>query len=117
MTEYWQWGNINVSNYQNEFQEGFIENTPDAGIPFKRLKFTDIQEIVQATFTVSESDYTNFLSWYKFNIKQGELSFQFYDSRYEKYRTTKIVGKPTYTPNSNMFNITVKLTFKNDNEG
>lgn len=114
MTIYWQWGSINVSSYQSEFQEGFIENTPDAGIPFRRLRFTNIQKIFQGTFTLTPQEKLEFESWYKFDIKQGELSFQYYDCEEETYKTTKIIGKPAITANSNLFNVNIKLTFENE---
>ena len=50
----WKWGQIKLSGFQNEFQEGHIEITPDAGIPFRRQRFTDIQDIVQGSFTLDK---------------------------------------------------------------
>ena len=77
----WKWGQIKLSGFQNEFQEGHIEITPDAGIPFRRQRFTDIQDIVQGSFTLDKLSYIDFMSWYKSDILQGALPFKYYDAR------------------------------------
>jgi len=111
---YWQWGDILTDSLQEEFQESTIEITPDAGVPFKRQRFTDAVEIIQATFTLTRTEYLDFISWYKFNIQQGSLSFQYYDTRYNVYKTTKMIGKPSISSNSNMFNVTMQIAFVDD---
>ena len=109
---YWQWGTIQIAEFQEELQESTIEVTPDAGIPFKRQRFTDTQEIINATFTLSKSEYVDFISFYKFNIQQGALSFQYFDTRVNAYRTTRIVGKPSIVTNSNMYDVKIVITFE-----
>lgn len=111
MAEYWQWGQITVNNYQGEFQQGFVETTPDAGIPFRRQRFTDIQDIFLGVFLLTKTELLDFKSWYKYNIKQGSIPFQYYDSQLGIYRTCRIIEKPTWTSNSDKFNISLKLTF------
>lgn len=109
MTNYWRWGQILNNGFRNEHQEGFIELTPDAGSPFKRQKWTDVMDIIQGTFTLTALEYTDFMSWYKSNIKQGSLPFQYYDCRYDIYRTARLIGKPNYTSNSKFFNVSVQI--------
>ena len=37
--EKWKWVQIKLDGFQNEFQEGYIEVTPDAGVPFRSERF------------------------------------------------------------------------------
>lgn len=111
MIEYWQWGNILVNNYQGEFQQGFIEVTPDAGIPYRRQCFSDIQDIFQGTFALTRVELLEFKNWYKYIIKQGSIPFQYYDCQLNVYRTCRILEKPTWTSNSSMFSVSIKFTF------
>lgn len=112
--EKWKWGQIRLDGFQNEFQEGYIEVTPDAGIPFRRERFSDIQDIIQGKFTLTRLQYIDFMSWYKFNIRQGAIPFKYYDCRIEKERTARIVGKPTWSSNSRYYDMTITLTFDSE---
>lgn len=112
--EKWKWGQIRLDGFQNEFQEGYIEVTPDAGIPFRRERFSDIQDIVQGKFTLEKVQYIDFMSWYKFNIRQGAIPFKYYDCRVGQERTTRIVGKPTWSSNSKYYDMTITLTFDSE---
>lgn len=112
--EKWKWGQIRLDGFQNEFQEGYIEVTPDAGIPFRRERFSDIQDIIQGKFTLEKVQYIDFMSWYKFNIRQGAIPFKYYDCRIEKERTARIVGKPTWSSNSKYYDMTITLTFDSE---
>lgn len=111
MTIYWTWGEILSNGFQNEYQDGTIEINPDAGIPYKRQKFSDTMDIIQGVFILDNIQYIDFMSWYKFNIKQGTLPFQYYDCRYNVYRTARVVGKPTYSTNSKYYNVAITLSF------
>lgn len=112
--EKWKWGQIRLDGFQNEFQEGYIEVTPDAGIPFRRERFSDIQDIIQGKFTLEKVQYIDFMSWYKFNIRQGAIPFKYYDCRIGQERTTRIVGKPTWSSNSKYYDMTITLTFDSE---
>ncbi len=112
--EKWKWGQIRLDGFQNEFQEGYIEVTPDAGIPFRRERFSDIQDIIQGKFTLEKVQYIDFMSWYKFNIRQGAIPFKYYDCRIEKERTARIVGKPTWSSNSKYYDMSITLTFDSE---
>lgn len=112
--EKWKWGQIRLDGFQNEFQEGYIEVTPDAGIPFRRERFSDIQDIIQGKFTLTRLQYIDFMSWYKFDIRQGAIPFKYYDCRIEKERTARIVGKPTWSSNSRYYDMTITLTFDSE---
>lgn len=112
--EKWKWGQIRLDGFQNEFQEGYIEVTPDAGIPFRRERFSDIQDIIQGKFTLTRLQYIDFMSWYKFNIRQGAIPFKYYDCRIGQERTTRIVGKPTWSSNSRYYDMTITLTFDSE---
>lgn len=109
--EKWKWGQIKLDGFRNEFQEGYIEVTPDAGIPFRRERFSDIQDIIQGNFTLDKTQYVDFMSWYKFDIRQGAIPFEFYDCRIGQNRVTRIVGKPTFTSNSKYYDVSITLTF------
>lgn len=109
--EKWKWGEIKLDGFRNEFQEGYIEVTPDAGIPFRRERFSDIQDIIQGNFTLDKIQYIDFMSWYKFNIRQGAIPFKYFDCRIGQNRVTRIVGKPTFTSNSKYYDVSITLTF------
>ena len=109
--EKWTWGQIKLDGFRNEFQEGYIEVTPDAGIPFRRERFSDIQDIIQGNFTLDKTQYIDFMSWYKFNIRQGAIPFKYFDCRIGQNRVTRIVGKPTFTSNSKYYDVSITLTF------
>lgn len=109
--EKWKWGQIRLDGFQNEFQEGYIEVTPDAGIPFRRERFSDIQDIIQGKFTLTKSQYLDFMSWYKHDIRQGSLPFIYHDCRIDYDRVARIVGKPTWSSNSKCFDMSIILTF------
>ncbi len=107
----WKWGKIKLEGFQNEYQEGYIEVTPDAGPPYRRERFSDIQDIVQGTFTLIKPDYVDFMSWYKYDTKQGTIPFKIFDCRIEQERVARIVEKPTYNSNSKYFDMNIKLIF------
>ena len=107
----WAWGEFQVNNFQEEFQEGCIEVAPDAGVPQRTVRFTDIQNLVQGTFTLNKTEYLAFLTWFKTTIKCGTIPFLYYDSRMEQARTARFMGKPAIRSNSNMFNVTVQFAF------
>ena len=109
MTQYWAWGKIKNSGFQNEQQSGFVEVTPDAGIPFRRQRFSDVGDIIKGTITLNKTTYLQFMSWYKFNIKQGAISFTYYDCRIEQDRTARIIDKPIYSSNSTYFDVQITL--------
>lgn len=110
----WKWGQIRLDGFQNEFQEGYIEVTPDAGIPFRRERFSDIQDIIQGKFTLSRLKYIDFMSWYKADIRQGALPFKYFDCRIGKERIARIAGKPTFSSNSRYYDISVTLVFDSE---
>jgi len=112
--EYWTWGKIKSDGYTSQFQQGFMEITPDAGIPFRMQRFTDVGSIFQGTFILDKNTKKDFESWYKFNIRQGSIPFKFYDCEVEQYRTTRIIENPTYNTVSNMFSISIKMMFDSE---
>lgn len=107
----WVWGKPLISSYSNEPQNGYIETTPDAGIPFRRQKFTDIMDLAQATFILDRNEYIDFMSWYKHDIRQGTIPFEIFDCRYGVERVARLIDKPTYQPNSKFWNVTVNIAF------
>lgn len=110
--EQWNWGTLLNDSFQNEFQEGYLEVTPDAGIPFRRERFSDIQDIVSGNLSLTEEDYIDFMSWYKFNIRQGTIPFLFYDCRVKSDRVARLtINKPQFNRQSNRWNISVTLAF------
>ena len=112
--ERWTWGNILSNNFQNQYQNGVKEVSTDAGKPFRRLMWNDIGDIMQGSFILEKNAYLDFMSWYKFNLRQGTLPFTYYDCRYEVDRTARFVDQvPTYVTNSNKYNVTCKIIFDN----
>ena len=110
--ETWIWGNILSNNFQNQYQNGTKEVSTDAGKPFRRQMWTDIGDIMQGTFILEKAQYIDFMSWYKFNLRQGTLPFIYYDCRYGVDRVARFVDQvPTYVTNSNKFNMTCKIMF------
>ncbi len=109
--ETWKFGHIKIEGFQNEPQEGYIEVTPDAGVPFRRERFSDIQDIIKGNFTLTKSEYVEFMSWYKYDIRQGSLPFMLYDCRIKADRVARIVGKPTYTTNSKYFDVSITIAY------
>jgi len=110
--ERWNWGSILSNGFQNQFQNGTQEVSTDAGKPFRRMKWTDIGDIMQGSFILEKSEYTDFMGWYNFNLRQGTQPFTYYDCRFEVDRTARFVDQvPTYVTNSNKFNMTCKIMF------
>ena len=106
----WTWGDFLLSNFKDEEQTGFIEVDPDAGLPFRRESFTDITNIVRGTVTLTRQNYIAFKDWYRNIIRQGSLTFDFYDCRVEETRTARFIGKPSYVTNDKYYNISVTLS-------
>ena len=112
--EKWKWGQIKLDGFRNEYQEGYIETTPDAGPPFRRERFSDVQDIIQGNFTLDKAQYVDFMSWYKFDIRQGALPFKYYDCRVGRERTARISGKPTFASNSKYYDVSMTLMFDSE---
>lgn len=110
--EKWRWGDLISRGFQDEDQNGFIEVSPDAGEPFRRETFTDIDNIIKGSIVVPLEDYLDFKSWYRNSVKQGTLPFTFYDCRVEADRTARFLEKPLYRQNSNYWTIEVKLSLE-----
>lgn len=108
----WIWGKPLIQGFSNHPQRGYSEIEPDAGIPFRRLNFTDILDLASCNFDLDRSEYIRFMSWYKYDCRQGTLPFTIWDCRYKRYRTARIVGDvPQYTTNSNRYNLSLTLAF------
>jgi hypothetical protein len=102
----WKWGKALLSNFSNRPQKGYVEIEPDAGIPFRRQMFSDISDLVTASFSLTRENYIKFMSWYKYELKQGSLPFLFYDCRYKRDRVARLVGGvPEYQTNSKRINL------------
>lgn len=112
MTLKWIWGKPLIQGFTNKPQKGYSEIEPDAGIPFRRLNFTDIGDIATCTFDLDRSDYIKFMSWYKYECRQGTIPFDIWDCRYQRERTARIVGDvPVYNTNSNRYTVQLNLYF------
>lgn len=108
----WQWGSLLSRNFNDEDQTGFLEITPDAGKPFRRESFTDIDNLIRGSIIVDLDTYIEFKSWYRNTIKQGTISFTFFDCRTNTERIARILGKPLYRQISNKWNISIKLSLE-----
>ena len=108
----WTWGKPLLENFNNSPQKGYTEIEPDAGLPFRRLKFSDITDLANCNFILSRSDYIRFMSWYKYELKQGTEPFEIWDCRYKIKRVARLVGDvPQYSTNSNYYNMSVTIAF------
>lgn len=105
----WKWGKPLNSNFSNEFQNGFIETNADAGLPFRRMRYSDVLDIIRANFDFTKSEYLQFMNWYKYDTQQGSIPFTYYDCRIDYERTARIMGKPQYSTNSNRYIVSITL--------
>lgn len=112
MTIQWNWGKPLIEGFSNQPQKGVVEIQPDAGIPFKRLQYSKIYDLATCNFVLNRSEYIRFMSWYKYELKQGIIPFTIFDCRYGIERTAKIVGDvPQYMTNSNYYNMSITIAF------
>lgn len=108
----WTWGKPLIEGFSNKPQKGYSEITPDAGIPYRRLNFTDIQDLATCNFILNRTDYVRFMSWYKYDLRQGTLPFLIWDCRYKKQRVARLVDDvPQYNTNSNHYNLSLTIAF------
>ncbi|MDR1169078.1 MAG: hypothetical protein LBK53_09370 [Heliobacteriaceae bacterium] len=107
----WEWGRILLSGQQREFQAGHLEVDPDAGMPYRRERFTDIGEIVQGTIILDKEDAEFFWYWYKNDLRQGAINFTYFDCVKDTERVARIIDKPTDVPISNKRQISIKMMF------
>lgn len=109
----WTWGKPLIEGFSNQPQKGYSEIEPDAGVPFRRLNFTDIQDLASCRFVLNRTDYIRFMSWYRYELRQGTLPFLIWDCRYGIQRTARLVGDvPQYTTNSNYYNLNLTIAFE-----
>lgn len=109
----WTWGKPLIEGFSNQPQKGYIEIEPDAGMPFRRLKFTDIQDLATCNFILDRQQYILFMSWYKVTLKQGTLPFSIFDCRYGIKRVARLIGDvPQYNTISNYYNLSLTLAFE-----
>lgn len=109
----WKWGKPLIQGFINKPQKGYSEISPDAGIPFRRLNFTDIGDLATCNFDLDRSDYIKFMSWYKFELRQGTLPFLIWDCRYKRQRVARLIDDvPVYNTNSNRYNLSLTMYFQ-----
>lgn len=109
----WKWGKPLIQGFSNKPQKGYSEIAPDAGIPFRRLNFTDIGDLATCNFDLDRSDYIKFMSWYKFELRQGTLPFLIWDCRYKRQRVARLIDDvPVYNTNSNRYNLSLTMYFQ-----
>ena len=109
----WTWGKPLIEGFSNKPQKGYFEIAPDAGIPFRRLNFTDIGDLATCNFILDRSDYIKFMSWYKFELRQGTLPFLIWDCRYQRKRVARLIDDvPVYNTNSNYYNLSLTMYFQ-----
>lgn len=115
MTVKWKWNKPLLQGYSNQHQKGYDEITPDAGIPFRRLKFTDVADLVSFRVVFTRNEYIDFMAWYLKDIRQGTIPFLFPDCRYETERMARLVSEPPqYNTLSNMFEATLTIAFESE---
>lgn len=113
----WIWGKPLIQGFSNQPQKGYSEVQPDAGSPFRRLNFTDIQDLASCNFILNRKDYIRFMSWYKFELRQGTIPFKIWDCRYGIQRIARLVGDvPQYSTISNHYEMSLTLAFESSIE-
>lgn len=105
----WTWGKPLNQNFSNKYQEGFLETQPDAGAPFRRMRFSDVLDIITVNFALTRDDYKRFLSWYKYETRQGSIPFTYYDCRIDADRTARIIGNPEFNANQTIMQLSITL--------
>lgn len=109
----WTWGKPLIEGFSNKPQKGYSEIAPDAGVPFRRLNFTDIGDLATCNFILDRSEYIKFMSWYKFELRQGTLPFLIWDCRYKRQRVARLIDDvPVYNTNSNRYNLSLTMYFQ-----
>ena len=109
----WNWGKPLIEGFSNKPQKGYNEIMPDAGTPYRRLKFADIGDLATCNFILNRSDYLKFMSWYKFDIRQGTLPFLIWDCRYGRKRVARLIDDvPQYNPNSKYYTLSLTMYFQ-----
>ena len=109
----WTWGKPLIEGFSNQPQKGYSEIEPDAGVPFRRLNFTDIHDLATCRFILNRVDYVRFMSWYKYELRQGTLPFLICDCRYGIQRTARLIGDvPQYNTNSNYYDLNLTIAFE-----
>ena len=113
MTVEWIWGKPLIEGFSNKPQKGYVEVAPDAGMPFRRLQFTDISDLASCTFSLTKPDYVKFMSWYRYNLRQGTLPFEIWDCRYKRKRLARLIDDvPNYVTNSNRYTLSLTIAFQ-----
>ncbi len=108
----WIWGKPLVEGFSNKPQKGYSEISPDAGSPYRRLNFTDIRDLATCNFILDRTDYIRFMSWYKYELRQGTLPFEIWDCRYGIERVARLIDDvPQYNPNSKYYNLSLTIAF------
>ena len=108
----WIWGKPLIEGFSNSPQKGYSEIKPDAGSPYRRLNFTDISDLANCNFILNCTDYIRFMSWYKYDLRQGTIPFLIWDCRYGVQRTARLVdAPPQYNTNSNYYNLSLTISF------
>lgn len=109
----WKWGKPLLQSFSNQPQRGYIEITPDAGTPFRRLTFSDISDVVSCSFSITRQDYPLLYSWYKYDLRQGTLPFEIYDCRYGVNRVARLINDvPGFQTNSNRYNLSLAMALE-----
>lgn len=109
----WKWGKPLIEGFNNQPQKGYSEIEPDAGAPFRRLNFTDIYDLASCRFNLTRTDYILFMSWYKYELRQGTQPFLIWDCRYGIKRQARLVGDvPQYTTHSNYYDLSLTIAFE-----
>lgn len=96
-------------NYSEQFQESYVENTPDAGIPFRREIYSDVGKIAQNTFLFTDVQYNIFNNFYLNDTRSGSQTFLVYDCINDIDRPAKMIGTPSVTRLSNKWRVIFKI--------
>lgn len=111
--EVWTWGRPLLEGFSGKYQKGYIETSPDAGIPFRRQKFSDIHDLVNCSFILDRDQYIEFLQWYKYNLKQGTIPFKIFDCRYGIIRIARLIEEPPeYAPVSKYYRMSLSMALE-----
>jgi len=106
----WRFGNPLSQGYQEEYQQGFIEVDPDAGIGFRREQFSDVNTIIRFNKLLTRAEAIDFKAFYINETRQGAIAFTYYDCELELNRTGRFVGKFTLPQQSNNYRLSCTIS-------
>jgi len=93
------------NGYQEEYQDSYVETSPDAGSNFRRETFTDVGRSINHPLLLTDSQKAQFDTFYLKDTRSGSETFLYYDCINDVLRPARFLGKPTIVRNGNRWNV------------